>query len=537
MHTMIVLKFIGLVYLPFVTFGNKLDFPQSRTIISCEDEKRNISCAYGNLSIEKVIFPQQGSRCNTVRYCDDKATQIQSLCNGQKWCEVGTNAFIHGRCTKVPRHIVLNYACSHIDAWNRLIQSNQGRVVCGSLKDVQCNLHYTEVISSSKAKYDYDYHDSCEKTKENIQGCLTNGIISACDKKYTCDETKIRNTYCFFKPFRIEITYSCDQGPTKTNMKSISRDSIFKPSINRTSTKQQYDEGTGNVLHGTCLIFNFQALNTNPVSSTEVIVPPSIPSNMTGTEIGVISSIVFIATVLFVIVIIYRKNKKWKHNSESNISIPINYQNLHRNDGLNETSNLYVDANATNGPYSRLAASVETENTSYPLNDPQRGHIYVDHLDGMEGNMENNYFLIEPSESEATMDHSYSDIDNLVASSSSRLQRNSLDQNNYFVLDPNETRRLNNVDNYSEIKDSLLTTVKERNEASKSNNYDHYAISKEGVYDETNNRRHVNHDDVNIYDRSLGDAYDSMTCMKTKTKDITYDHLPQPNYDNDKINN
>ncbi|XP_063444964.1 uncharacterized protein LOC134725238 isoform X2 [Mytilus trossulus] len=630
MHTMIVLKFIGLVYLPFVTFGNKLDFPQSRTIISCEDEKRNISCAYGNLSIEKVIFPQQGSRCNTVRYCDDKATQIQSLCNGQKWCEVGTNAFIHGRCTKVPRHIVLNYACSHIDAWNRLIQSNQGRVVCGSLKDVQCNLHYTEVISSSKAKYDYDYHDSCEKTKENIQGCLTNGIISACDKKYTCDETKIRNTYCFFKPFRIEITYSCDQGPTKTNMKSISRDSIFKPSINRTSTKQQYDEGTGNVLHGTkyymqvkldtdfrvliyderqnksfvlcpniwtdthativCRQFNLSdigfavtvsrqdcykqlhvdvncsgyestlllcrfdrssetfcensdaavrctTLNTNPVSSTEVIVPPSIPSNMTGTEIGVISSIVFIATVLFVIVIIYRKNKKWKHNSESNISIPINYQNLHRNDGLNETSNLYVDANATNGPYSRLAASVETENTSYPLNDPQRGHIYVDHLDGMEGNMENNYFLIEPSESEATMDHSYSDIDNLVASSSSRLQRNSLDQNNYFVLDPNETRRLNNVDNYSEIKDSLLTTVKERNEASKSNNYDHYAISKEGVYDETNNRRHVNHDDVNIYDRSLGDAYDSMTCMKTKTKDITYDHLPQPNYDNDKINN
>ncbi|XP_063444959.1 uncharacterized protein LOC134725235 isoform X5 [Mytilus trossulus] len=395
---MIVLKFICLVYLPFVTFGNTLDFTQSRTIILCEDEKRNISCAYGNLSIEKVIFPQQGSRCNTLRYCDDKATHIQSQCNGQKWCEVYTNAFIHGRCTKVPRHIVLNYACSHRD------------------------------------------------------------------------------------------------GPTRSNTKSVSRDSIIKPSINRTSTKHRYDEGTGNVLHGTCLIFKFQdtkyymqvkldndlrvliyderenksvvlcpnmwtdthativcrqfnlsnigfaitvtrrenykqlhvhvncsgnestlllcrfdrlsqgfcengdaairctTLNTNPVSSTEVIVPPAISSNMTGTEIGVISSIVVIATTLFVIFIIYRKNKKWKHNSESNISEPMNYQNLHRNDGLNETSNLYVDANATNGPYSRLAASVETDNTSYSINDPQRGNIFVDHLHGLEGNMENNYF-------------------------------------------------------------------------------------------------------------------------------------------------
>lgn len=108
-----------------------------------------------------------------------------------------------------PRHLLVY---SYISVWNRLIQSNQGRVVCGSLKDVQCHLHYTDVISSSKAKYDYDYHDSCEKSKENIQECLTNGIISACDKKYKCDETKIGNTYCFFKPFRIEITYSCDQG-------------------------------------------------------------------------------------------------------------------------------------------------------------------------------------------------------------------------------------------------------------------------------------------------------------------------------------
>ncbi|VDI62985.1 Hypothetical predicted protein [Mytilus galloprovincialis] len=621
---MIVLKYICLVYLPFVTFGNSLDFTQSRTIILCEDEKRNISCAYGNLSIEKVIFPQQGSRCNTLRYCDDKATHIQSQCNGQKWCEVNTNAFIHGRCTKVPRHIVLNYACSHIDVWNRLVQSNQGRVVCGSLKDVQCHLHYTDVISSSKAKYDYDYHDSCEKNKVNIQECLTNGIMSACDKKYKCDETKIRNTHCFFKPFRIEITYSCDQGRTNSYMKTISRDSIIKPLINRTSSIYRNDDATWNVLHDTkyymqvkldndlrvliydkkhnksfvlcpnifadthativCRQFNLSdigfavtvtreekykqlhfhvncsgnestlllcrfdrssqtfcensdaavrctTLNTNPVSSTEVIVPQAIPPNMTGTEIGVISSIVFIATVLFVIVIIYRKNKKSKHNSESNISAPMNYLTLHRNDGLNETSHLYVDANAINSPDSRA----ETDNMSYQINDLHRGNICVDHLHGMEGNVENNYFLIEPSEFEATMDNNYSDIDNPVASSSSRLQRNSLNQNNYFVLDPNETKRPNNVNNYSEIRDSSLTTIKEKNEASISNNYDHYAILKEGVYDETNNRRHVSQDDVNIYDRSLGDAYDSMTCIRNKTLDLTYNHLPQPNNDNKTI--
>ncbi|CAG2248866.1 unnamed protein product [Mytilus edulis] len=442
--------------------------------------------------------------------------------------------------------------------------------------------------------------------------------MSACDKKYKCDETKIRNTHCFFKPFRIEITYSCDQGRTNSYMKTISRDSIIKPLINRTSTIYRYDDATGNVLHDTkyymqvkldndlrvliydkkqnksfvlcpnifadthativCRQFNLSdigfavtvtreekykqlhfhvncsgnestlllcrfdrssqtfcensdaavrctTLNTNPVSSTEVIVPQAIPPNMTGTEIGVISSIVFIATVLFVIVIIYRKNKKSKHISESNISAPINYLNLHRNDGLNETSHLYVDANATNSPDSLLATRAETENMSYPINDLQRGNIFVDHLHGMEGHVDNNYFLIEPSEFEATMDNNYSDIDNPVASSSSRLQRNSLNQNNYFILDPNETRRSYNANNYSEIEESLIISLKDNNEASLSNNDDHYAISKEGVYDKTNNRRHVSQDDVNIYDRSLGDAYDSMTCMRNKTLDITYDHL------------
>ncbi|VDI30400.1 Hypothetical predicted protein [Mytilus galloprovincialis] len=146
----------------------------------------------------------------------------------------------------------------------------------------------------------------------------------------------------------------------------------------------------------------------------------------------------------------------------------------------------------------------------------------------MERNLGNNYFLIEPSESKVTIDHSFSDIDNPAASSSSRFQRNSLNRNNYFVLDPNVTRRSNNANNYSEIKESSLTTVKEKNVASISKNDDHYAILKEGVYDETNNRRHVNQDDVNIYDRSISDAYDSMTCMRTKTLDITiYDHLQQ----------
>ncbi|XP_076073882.1 uncharacterized protein LOC143045328 [Mytilus galloprovincialis] len=276
-------------------------------------------------------------------------------------------------------------------------------------------------------------------------------------------------------------------------------------------------------------------LNTNPVSSTEVIVPPAIPSNMTGTETGVISPIVIIATVLFVIVIIYRKNKKSKHNFGSNISAPIHYQNLQRNDGLNETSHLYVDANATNSPDSLLATPAETENTSYPINIFQSENISVDLLHGMERNGENNYFLIEPSESEATIDHSYSDIDNHAASSSSRFQRNSLNQNNYFVLDPNETRRSNNANNYSEIAESSVITLKEKNAVSISHNYDHYAILKEGVYDETNNRRHVTKDDVNIYDRSLGDAYDSMTCMRNKTLDIAYDHLQQSS--NDGLNN
>ncbi|XP_052071477.1 uncharacterized protein LOC127709847 isoform X2 [Mytilus californianus] len=282
------------------------------------------------------------------------------------------------------------------------------------------------------------------------------------------------------------------------------------------------------------------SFNTNPVTSTEVILPTDIHSNTTGTAIGLISSIVFIATVVFVIIAIYRKRKNSKHNSGSNISAPINYQNLHRSDGLSEgvpPYHWYIDGNATNGSDSPLAANAETGNTSYPVNVPQRENISVDYSHGMERNVGNNYFLIEPNEMEATMDNNYSDIDNPAASSSSGLQHNSLNQNDYFVLDPIETGRSNDVNNYSEIEESSPITLKEKNAVSISNNYGHYAILKEGVYDETNNRRHVNQDVYNIYDRSIDEAYDSTTFVRNKTLDITYDHLKQPNNNNDKIIN
>ncbi|CAC5385024.1 unnamed protein product [Mytilus coruscus] len=592
---MIVLKFIFLVYLSFLTFGNIFALSQSRTIILCEDEKTNISCVDGNISIEKVIFPLQRSQCSTtLRNCNDKTRNIQSTCNGKKWCAMETNAFIKGHCTKVPRHMVLNYACSHIDFWNRRIQNNQGRVVCGSLKDVQC--HYTDVISSSEATYDYDYDDSCEKPVEKIQECLSNGIKSACDNKYQCDEKEITNTYCFFMSFSIEITYSCDQDTKYYMQVKLDNDMrvlIYDESQNKSfvlcpnmwtdthativcrqfnlsdiglaikvTREEKYKQLHSHVNcsgnESTLLLCRFDrssqrfcensdsavrctTLNKNPVSSTEVMLTPDIHSNTTGTAIGVISSIVFIATVAFVIIIICRIKKRSKYNSGSNISAPINYQNVHRSDGLSEgvlPSHCYMDLHATDGSNALIAANAETGNTSYPINVPQRGNLSVDYSHGMERIVENNYFLIEPSELEATMNNSYSDIDNPVASSSSfRLQQNSLNQNDYFVLDPRETERSNNANNYSEIEESSLITAKAKKNVLTSNNYDHYAISKEGVYDETNNRRHVNQDDFNIYDRSLDDAYDSMTFMRTKTLDITYDHLKQTNNYNDRLNN
>ncbi|XP_071132460.1 uncharacterized protein [Mytilus edulis] len=82
-----------------------------------------------------------------------------------------------------------------------------------------------------------------------------------------------------------------------------------------------------------------------------------------------------------------------------------------------------------------------------------------------------------------------------------------LDDGQYFVLDPGPTGFNRSNTNYSE-KD---------NEAQ-------YASSSDGVYDVTNERRHIKKDETNIYSHTVDDVYDtSAHDRRGKERDNAYD--------------
>lgn len=82
-----------------------------------------------------------------------------------------------------------------------------------------------------------------------------------------------------------------------------------------------------------------------------------------------------------------------------------------------------------------------------------------------------------------------------------------LDGSQYFVLDPSATGFNRSTKNYSD-KD----------------NENAYATSSDGVYDVTNERRHIEKDEINIYSHTVDDVYDtSAHDRKGKERDNAYD--------------
>ncbi|VDI30399.1 Hypothetical predicted protein [Mytilus galloprovincialis] len=82
-----------------------------------------------------------------------------------------------------------------------------------------------------------------------------------------------------------------------------------------------------------------------------------------------------------------------------------------------------------------------------------------------------------------------------------------LDGGQYFVLDPGATGFNRSTKNFSD-KDNENT----------------YAMSSDGVYDVTNERRHIEKDEINIYSHTVDDVYDtSAHDRKGKERDNAYD--------------
>lgn len=92
-----------------------------------------------------------------------------------------------------------------------------------------------------------------------------------------------------------------------------------------------------------------------------------------------------------------------------------------------------------------------------------------------------------------------------------------LDGGQYFVLDPGATGFNRSNKNYPEDNSNAIMNSKGDNEAQ-------YATSSDGIYDVTNERRHREKDDINIYSHTVDDVYDtSVHDRREKERDNAYD--------------
>lgn len=111
--------------------------------------------------------------------------------------------------------------------------------------------------------------------------------------------------------------------------------------------------------------------------------------------------------------------------------------------------------------------------------------------------------------------------------------------NTYFVLDSSETgyNRTLQSKNHNINDDKNLINNDEVPEKSYAqiDSDELYAASRDGVYDVTNSRRHIENDDLNVYSHSVDDVYDvsGHDRKSHEEEDNTYNHFFGKDHEND----
>lgn len=111
--------------------------------------------------------------------------------------------------------------------------------------------------------------------------------------------------------------------------------------------------------------------------------------------------------------------------------------------------------------------------------------------------------------------------------------------NTYFVLDPSETgynRTLESENhNINDGKNLINNDELPEKSYAQIDSDELYAASRDGVYDVTNSRRHIENDDANVYSHSVDDVYDvSGHGGKSHVEeDNTYNHFFGKDHEND----
>ncbi|CAC5385022.1 unnamed protein product [Mytilus coruscus] len=523
--------------------------PQFKTehSVVCGNELSKLQCHENKtIDINYVDWYSWQSKCTSApeRNCHDGTSLIKQKCNTNKTCTLEEDYFI--ACIKQPRLVVAEFYCTPIGwrPYSRLTYKKRV-AVCGSLAKVSCRFRYTisEIVSLG-----YEIEGACDVVSD-VENCIKK-VLKRCIGYRRCGDIWLNFERCFHFPPKSKITYSCNEDRTDfstTTLKDKGKHGIIptadvpqrtivvditKPpksdevewildldkdsrlliinkkrnitySLCANNWANEYaiivchhlkrsDNGIAGVIprntnlsriaYGLDCPVNitnpFECNPDNTNDSREIcksIGDASVKcyndtdshfsdkTGLTGIIVGGILGFVFVLVII--VVFIYCRRKKNKK------------ENKRAGDEMRENTSTYDKPWNMNNQ--SATANYHRENDMHDKGEQER------------------VALIIPTTPEAATQ---------------------LDGGQYFVLDPGATGFNRSHQSYS-LKDNSNAIMN-----SIGDNEAQYATSSDGIYDVTNERRHREKDDINIYSHTVDDVYDtSVHDRRGKERDNAYD--------------
>ncbi|XP_063447573.1 uncharacterized protein LOC134727121 [Mytilus trossulus] len=421
-------------------------------------------------------------------------------------------------CNKQPRRVFVELYCTKKRWWRSKSQYIKTVEVCGSLSAIHCDGQ--DLISGFVFSWTwYKIEATCDVVRD-INNCIEN-ILNLCIGYRSCDNINV-NTDCFYLTLRAAITYSCNRGtgsPTTTvnyagNHSYFDKEEVSPRTIVFDMTKPPNTGENELVLD---VDSDFRLLIINKKRNTTY----SLCANRWKNEYA-----------KFVCRFLHISDNGIACNVSRNINLtriaygvdcPVNITNPF--ECIPDYSNSSRDICESIGD-ATVKCYNHTEN--YILDKAGLTGILVGGILGFifalviivvficcrrkRNKKENKRAADEKRENASTTANYHRGNDMHGTGEQERVSlmtkpeaTTQLDGGQYFVLDPGATgfNRSNNAYSDSETQ---------------------YATSSDGVYDVTNERRHTEKDEINIYSHTVDDVYDtSAHDRRGKERDNAYD--------------
>ncbi|XP_076073880.1 uncharacterized protein LOC143045327 [Mytilus galloprovincialis] len=200
-------KYIGYIF----TFVFNAFVPQFQTdqSVECGNKSSKLQCHENKtIDINYVVWYSWQSKCRSAfeGNCNTGRKLIEEKCNSNKTCTLVGNDF--NSCSKQHRHVDVKVYCTGWWPYSHYTYTKHVEV-CGSLAEMYCGYYYAiSKIDILKI----EFIDECEVGRE-VSNCITK-TFRRCIGYRSCGNIRLNNRKCFYLAPRSIIDYSCKEETT-----------------------------------------------------------------------------------------------------------------------------------------------------------------------------------------------------------------------------------------------------------------------------------------------------------------------------------